>query len=71
MAKKVANQSSKTMSKKGMKKTKGGILIGLSKPATINFSESPRDPAITGNTLTGNNTINGGTLTNNTFTGGV
>jgi len=72
MAKKPANKSSKAMSKKGMKKTKGGILIGLNKPATF---ESPRDPAITGNTITGNtinggnNTLNGGTLTNNTWTG--
>jgi len=75
MAKKAATKASKPMSRKGMKKTKGG-LIGLLKPATLTI-DSPRDPAITGNTITGNNTIsgnntlNGGTLPNTTFSGGV
>lgn len=77
MAKKDAKKSSKAMSKKGMKKTKGG-LIGLLKPATQAVEYSPRDPGIsgnisgntiTGNTLNGNNTLNGGTLTNNTWSG--
>lgn len=71
MAKKDAKKTSKTMTKKGMKKTKGG-LIGLLKPATITGNLVNGD--ITGNTLNGgtlngNNTLNGGTLTNNTWTG--
>ena len=33
MAKKKASKSSKAMGKKDMKKTKGGILIGLNQPA--------------------------------------
>ena len=70
MAKKAANKSSKTMSEKGMKKTKGG-LIGLLLPAV---QKCPSDPSITGNTITGNtlngdNKLNGGTLTNNTWSG--
>ena len=76
MAKKAANKSSKTMTKKGMKKTKGG-LIGMLKPAIgvdsgisgnlLNGNISGN--TITGNTLNGNNTLIGGTLTNNTWGG--
>ncbi len=74
MAKKAVNKSSKAMTKKGMKKTKGG-LIGLLLPAV---QKCPSDPSIsgnitgntiTGNTLNGDNKLNGGTLTNNTWTG--
>jgi hypothetical protein len=63
MAKKPANKASKTMTKKGMKKTKGG-LIGLLKPATISGN------TITGNTLNGDNKLNGDVngITGNTIT---
>jgi hypothetical protein len=77
MAKKAANKSSKPMTKKGMKKTKGGVLIGLSKPAIgvdsgitgnlLNGNISGN--TISGNTVNGDNKLNGGTLTNNTWTG--
>ena len=66
MAKKAAKKSPKAMSKKGMKKTKGG-LIGMLSPATQAVEYSPRDPAISGN-ITGN-TINGGTIPGNMISG--
>ena len=63
MSKKSAKKPGKTMSKKGMKKTKGG-LIGMLLPAVQTNPLSPRDPQISGNT------INGG-ISGNSFTGGL